>query len=79
MHVSEFLDRLYESPRDWRLDMYGGITRRTSECPWLYVKRLTGETLPDTYRIWAAADNVTGHDPKIRRALLHACGLPAEG
>jgi hypothetical protein len=81
MHVSEFLDRLYESPREWRLDAYGGITRGASpECPGLYVKRVTGAVLPPPAQsVWDAADNTPGHDPKIRRALLHACGLPVEG
>ena len=89
MGISRFLDLLYKTPRDWRVDEAGAISRpgRPWQCPWSEVlgNKFPGEPPKRrdivneemTHAVWNASDNVPGHDPAIRRALLHACGLPA--
>ena len=78
MTVSEFLDKLYETPRDWQVGTDGAIRRfgsgRTT-CSWEAVGSPTVVNSRVTHAIWRANDNVPRHNPAIRRALLHACGL----
>lgn len=83
MEVYEFLDRLYATPRTWRLTQKGQKIRAGSDqkprCPWSIIP---GDDVNVIHRgqrvnqsIWDAADNAPGHDPTIRAALLAACGL----
>ena len=81
MRVDEFLDRLYDTPRDWwRMGPFG-ILRRAGGCSHQCPLDATGNPLVlhkgdlVVRAIIHAADNAPGHDPKIRAALLHACGL----
>ena len=82
MTISEFLDRLYETPRDWQIGRDGAITRydgSTTDCPWQAVGSQLVVNLAVTQAIWRAADNAPGHKRAIRRALLHACGIGGQG
>lgn len=74
MTLDEFLERLRETPRDWRLDG-GVILRAENQCPFMAVPgagRLKS-WLCDA--VWAAADSAPGHDPALRAQILDACGL----
>jgi hypothetical protein len=84
MHVSAFLDELAATPRRWRVTEEGGIRlgRRMPRCPllvifgnWFVTARIEHRGRSYTAAIINAADGTNAHDPKIRAALLAACGL----
>lgn len=69
----------------WKLSPNGEIERESDnpDCPWMAVGTVMQRTryliddgeLVTARDIFAAADNAPGHNPKIRRGLLRACGL----
>lgn len=80
MTVMEFLARLAATPRDWRLivDVDGRrIRSATLYCPVAAAgsSPLTGPGAVPFETVMRAADDLVGHDPTIRAALLAACGL----
>lgn len=89
MTYAEFLQRLAETPRDWRVNDEGMIRRNNdSECPisslcgavdlaFRQVSQRLGIGISLSYRIAEAADFVDpkGEALKVRADLLKACGL----
>ena len=87
MTLDEFLGELRKTPRLWELSR-GGFIRfpHKSKCPLEVVAGCfsyrsaadqLGVNFHDGLKIAQAADNDTGHDPKLRARLLKACG-PSE-
>jgi len=75
-----FLEALGKTPRDWR--MCNGFVRRgkhDGRCPAEAVFDITGVTEylyeEEFAPIARAADNLPGHSPALRAAILEACGL----
>jgi len=87
MTYKGFLAKLHKTPRDWFIEPYWKTIRRRDTdgkffyCPLAAVFDVPGKvmdnTLSDINRLFviAAADDNSGHDPKIRNDLLKACGL----
>lgn len=91
MTYPEFLEKLRQTPRDWKLDGPGGIRRVAGtlrQCPLsslcdLYPEATdgysAGKTLGfDEYTIRNvihAVDFAIHHDKNVRKDLLKACGL----
>lgn len=76
----EFLKRLRKTPRTWILtrDWPRRQIRDSTDdavCPALQVEGFIDHHNPITKAVFDAADNVRGHDPKIRADLLKACGI----
>ena len=88
MTYKEFLQELRKTPRDWKLFPRTCIRRGGygTQCPitsllgkssghWNEVAAACDINQAMTVKILNAADNTEGHDPRIRRDLLKACGL----
>ena len=80
MTVIAFLDRLARTPLKWKRTESGAIVDRYGMCPHFaldsYIEEpFKGPGAVPTITLCNAARNVPGHDPKIRTALLQACGL----
>ena len=72
----KFLDKLRTTTK-WSLSSSGCIGIKENgnflDCPATFAaEEVAG--LPAS-EIWKAADNARGHDPKLRKELLKACGL----
>jgi len=89
--LTAFLVALEQTPRDWFL--HRGLLRRNYKefsegichCP-LTETRCSGKGLlylcfdpGPGMEVWHAADDLPGHDPELRRALLLACGIGCYG
>ncbi len=88
MSFTDFLDLLGKT--QWVITdgpIGGGRIRRAADitcCPYLFVRGIPGvhsrkDCDDDRQKVFDAADNLTGHDPVIRRRLLQACGLVPNG
>lgn len=80
MLVGEYLDRLASSPRTWLVRENGEIRNAESDCPHVCLTYYSsypfkGPGAIPVVALCAAADNEPGHSPRVRRALLDACGL----
>jgi hypothetical protein len=83
MTLEDFCAELRKTQRDWHIfNAYGRRIRRLppneTECPYLAVGWEIQSQLKDPLieQIWDAADDRPNHHPKIRAALLEACGIP---